>query len=717
VKYEPDNCFSWAKRNPVLFQSSQDSNGQEGVILRLKINQGVFDFRRFKSRFFQIIVECFNDKEFLQSGKSALWELLPKKRQAEENEFENEAVMPIVWLPNEKTEPVINNNNTEYSAYHSSGSQEYNSSPDDSSSNAMHVSTSDAEINESDNYQHYSYDQQYQWDYSQYHNSANTNQLPLENPQNENYMVLYNGNAEVIGNFRALNFYKASDINLKEDIHLLEEDHDCRASLLQIDGVEYKFKDGVSHASNKRFIGYIAQQIESVVPEAVQLIDGILHVDYESLIPYLSESIKQNYNDIKHMRTDVDRVNKVIDAMYEQYVKSLKGQNPQQSPPQSPIITKAESDVRVTTNWSLLKSTRWLKVAIAMLVSVVAALGLVMVFVILPGRETAVPTMPLQPHTTDNSENLNERAIVVELYYALDGPHWISTFWPVEDKRVSHCSWKGIECDDAERITGIFLLANMFNGTVPASIGNLKNLKELWLAAGHINEPLPESISHLPKLEKLQVSYANMAGYLPDLHNLTSLRTISFDGNNFNGTLPEHYLQLPYIEKVDLSLLHLTGTLPQWISSSLQTLDLSMNDIQSTIPDYSSSNLKFIDLSFNMFYGNLPPLGRNVQSILLPRNYLNGTFDGSGYKQLKTIDLRSNDLRGAFDLPAMNVSSLSHVDISGNHFTSFFRNTPVNPIVAKYCKATDNVLECPILTWVSEKCEVECDDSVTSSKL
>lgn len=41
--------------------------------------------------------------------------------------------------------------------------------------------------------------------------------------QNENYMVLYNGNAEVIGNFRALNFYKASDINLKEDIRLLDE--------------------------------------------------------------------------------------------------------------------------------------------------------------------------------------------------------------------------------------------------------------------------------------------------------------------------------------------------------------------------------------------------------------------------------------------------------------------------------------------------------------
>jgi hypothetical protein len=43
-------------------------------------------------------------------------------------------------------------------------------------------------------------------------------------------MVLYNGNAEVIGNFRALNFYKASDINIKEDIRLLI-DGECSSHL------------------------------------------------------------------------------------------------------------------------------------------------------------------------------------------------------------------------------------------------------------------------------------------------------------------------------------------------------------------------------------------------------------------------------------------------------------------------------------------------------
>ncbi len=438
---------------------------------------------------------------------------------------------------------------------------------------------------------------------------------------------------------------------------------------------------------------------------------GILHVDYESLIPYLSESIKQNYNDIQSVKSDVDRVNKVIDAMYEQYVRSLKGQH--QS---SPMKTKADRDVHVpigSTNGPITTSTRWLKVVIAILISVVAALGLVMALVILPTHDIFVPMKPLQPpHPTDDSENLRERAILLELFYALDGPHWVGqTFWPVDDKRVQHCSWTGVDCDDAGRVTSIYLIANMFNGTLPASIGNLKDLRILWLSVGHIYGPLPTSIGQLSKLEKLQISYANMEGELPDLRNLTSLKTIGFDGNKFSGTMPEHYLQLPSLESLDLSLMTLTGTLPEIITSTLKYLDLSINNLNGTIPDYSSSNLKNVDLSFNKFHGSLPPLGRYLTSLIVPRNYLNGTFDGSGYKYLKEIDLRGNALQGAFDLPAMNVSSLTHLDIAGNQFTSFFSNTPMNTIVAKYCKATENSIECPILTWVAENCEVECQDS------
>jgi hypothetical protein len=62
------------------------------------------------------------------------------------------------------------------------------------------------------------------------------------------------------------------------ELTILYLDYDCREALLKIDGVEYKFKDHVNYARNKRFVGYIAQQIGSVIPNAVQLIDGKYHV-------------------------------------------------------------------------------------------------------------------------------------------------------------------------------------------------------------------------------------------------------------------------------------------------------------------------------------------------------------------------------------------------------------------------------------------------------
>lgn len=52
---------------------------------------------------------------------------------------------------------------------------------------------------------------------------------------------------------------------------------------MQIDGVEYKFKQGVKNSMNKRFVGYIAQQVEKVVPEAVQLIDGMSRLCIRSI--------------------------------------------------------------------------------------------------------------------------------------------------------------------------------------------------------------------------------------------------------------------------------------------------------------------------------------------------------------------------------------------------------------------------------------------------
>jgi hypothetical protein len=88
IREEPKDCFAWAKRNPVIYKRSEGTNNISGVYLRLKINQGVFDFRRTKDRLFRIIVELIENGSAVRGGTSTVRELFPKRREFE-NEYED----------------------------------------------------------------------------------------------------------------------------------------------------------------------------------------------------------------------------------------------------------------------------------------------------------------------------------------------------------------------------------------------------------------------------------------------------------------------------------------------------------------------------------------------------------------------------------------------------------------------------------------------------
>jgi transcriptional/translational regulatory protein YebC/TACO1 len=90
IKHEPSNCFTWAKRSVEVFQQNGNADVNDGLFLRLKINQGVFDFRKTKERLFRIIVELSENGSVTKTGASTIWELHPKKRYAENEESENE---------------------------------------------------------------------------------------------------------------------------------------------------------------------------------------------------------------------------------------------------------------------------------------------------------------------------------------------------------------------------------------------------------------------------------------------------------------------------------------------------------------------------------------------------------------------------------------------------------------------------------------------------
>jgi hypothetical protein len=110
-----------------------------------------------------------------------------------------------------------------------------------------------------------------------------------------------NAKAERSGNFAFSEFGSlwvngttyASDERFKKNITPIES---ALSKLLTIKGVEYEMRENEfekMHFSKGRQIGLLAQNVEQVVPEAVQEIDGYKGVDYAKLVPLLIESIRE----------------------------------------------------------------------------------------------------------------------------------------------------------------------------------------------------------------------------------------------------------------------------------------------------------------------------------------------------------------------------------------------------------------------------------------
>lgn len=78
-----------------------------------------------------------------------------------------------------------------------------------------------------------------------------------------------------------------SDINLKKDVKQLEYNNE----LLYLNPVTFKWKD--INKSNSSNVGFIAQEIEEILPNLVKEgLDNFKSVNYVSLIPYLVKHIQ-----------------------------------------------------------------------------------------------------------------------------------------------------------------------------------------------------------------------------------------------------------------------------------------------------------------------------------------------------------------------------------------------------------------------------------------
>jgi hypothetical protein len=103
--------------------------------------------------------------------------------------------------------------------------------------------------------------------------------------------LTYNPSTGVLG---SVDFNSTSDESLKENIKTIESAAD---KVSKLRGVNFNWKDTDRYA-----MGVIAQEVEKVIPEVVNEIDGIKKVSYGSMVGLLIEAIKdlqQQVNDLK----------------------------------------------------------------------------------------------------------------------------------------------------------------------------------------------------------------------------------------------------------------------------------------------------------------------------------------------------------------------------------------------------------------------------------
>jgi Leucine-rich repeat (LRR) protein len=561
----------------------------------------------------------------------------------------------------------------------------------------------------------------------------------------------------------------------------------CRQAMLCIEGVRYRFKDSFV-STQQKFIGYIAQQVQEFVLEAVKCINGkrnvasilrdyltlnlagILHVDYEALIPYISESVRQNYHDINRLEADMNQLSLLIDQLYEQFQR-FETQRVHSTPVMSDVIEYPKK-----AN----KARGWVigVVASAILVVAVLASAVAMVYIYHP-----FDTKKHLPRTNLTESTWNfEREFLIEFFNATNGYEWKKNdSWLTSE---SICTWYGIVCNAENRISLLSLQRNNLYGTIPAtinklsqlqyldlslnllfgvipkSIGDIKSLKTINLASNKLASPIPTSIAQLynleefnlaanqvlgsippqlgqlSKLKMLNLAYNQLSNTIPvSIGSLTALQSLSLDSNRllgeipdsigqlgnltnlilsnngFNSVIPPVLFQMPSLQSIAIENSQISGFLPDFnLMPNLITLSLGGNQLSGTIPP-SISNLpilQLLGLGNNLIYGTIPSLMslNNIREIYLQSNQLSGQFPEFSATNLIAIDISCNQLAGTIPSFLSSANELMWLSMQNNSFGTL--DMPTQPKSIAKCNMAGNPFVCPVPQWAQQKCLAAC---------
>ncbi len=303
-----------------------------------------------------------------------------------------------------------------------------------------------------------------------------------------------------------------------------------------------------------------------------------------------------------------------------------------------------------------------------------------------------------------------DRAALVALYEATDGPNWVdNTNW-LTDAPLGE--WYGVDTDATGRVIRLDLsghwegseqfgqglqgsippeLGNLANlevlylglngltGTIPPELGNLANLKELGLGGNRLIGVIPPELGRLANLEVLWLARNGLTGTIPpELGHLTNLRRLGLRYNELTGPIPPEFRGLTKLNYLNLYQNQLTGPIPPWLGNltELTELHLRYNDFTGPIPPELGSldQLWLLFLEGNNLSGPIPPELGNLERLRLlwlKENNLSGPIppELGNLANLTSLFLSENNLTGPIPPEFGNLERLETISLSGNLLT------------------------------------------------
>ena len=199
---------------------------------------------------------------------------------------------------------------------------------------------------------------------------------------------------------------------------------------------------------------------------------------------------------------------------------------------------------------------------------------------------TPTPTAtPVPTPSPDPAGVERDRAALVALYYATNGPNWWNQKGWLSSAPLDQ--WRGVTVNDhTGRVVSIDLKTNNCEGDLPLELGDLTALEVLDLSSNEISDLSP--LSDLTGLRSLNLSSNNISNLSP-LTNLTNLRSL-----NLVATLTSDVSALSGLNRLEV----------------LNLADSTVSDISPLLdlPSLSALNLYYNPLSGPSVHEHIPML-------------------------------------------------------------------------------------------------------------